>query len=29
VLRQLSVRNIVLVEQLDLEFERGLGVLTG
>jgi DNA repair protein RecN (Recombination protein N) len=29
VLRQLSVRNIVLVEQLDLEFEGGLGVLTG
>jgi DNA repair protein RecN (Recombination protein N) len=29
VLRQLSVRNIVLVEQLDLEFEAGLGVLTG
>ena len=28
-LRQLSIRNIVLVEQLDLEFERGLGVLTG
>ena len=28
-LRQLSVRNIVLVEQLDLEFEAGLGVLTG
>ena len=28
-LRQLSVRNIVLVEQLDLEFEPGLGVLTG
>jgi DNA repair protein RecN (Recombination protein N) len=28
-LRQLSIRNVVLVEQLDLEFERGLGVLTG
>ena len=28
-LRQLSIRNIVLVEQLDLEFEAGLGVLTG
>ncbi|HEY7007204.1 MAG TPA: AAA family ATPase, partial [Sphingomicrobium sp.] len=28
-LRQLSIRNIVLVEQLELEFERGLGVLTG
>jgi DNA repair protein RecN (Recombination protein N) len=29
VLRQLSIRNIVLVEKLDLEFEPGLGVLTG
>src|SRR5579859_5882544 len=28
-LKQLSIRNIVLVEQLDLEFENGLGVLTG
>jgi DNA repair protein RecN (Recombination protein N) len=28
-LRQLSIRNVVLVEQLDLEFEPGLGVLTG
>ena len=28
-LRQLSIRNVVLVEQLDLEFERGLGALTG
>jgi DNA repair protein RecN (Recombination protein N) len=28
-LRQLSIRNIVLVEQLELEFESGLGVLTG
>jgi DNA repair protein RecN (Recombination protein N) len=28
-LRQLSIRNIVLVEQLELEFEPGLGVLTG
>ncbi|HET7605313.1 MAG TPA: DNA repair protein RecN [Sphingomicrobium sp.] len=28
-LRQLAVRNIVLVEQLELEFEPGLGVLTG
>jgi DNA repair protein RecN (Recombination protein N) len=28
-LRQLSIHNIVLVERLDLEFERGLGVLTG
>jgi DNA repair protein RecN (Recombination protein N) len=28
-LRQLSIQNIVLVERLELEFERGLGVLTG
>lgn len=28
-LRQLSIHNIVLVERLDLEFEPGLGVLTG
>ncbi|MES2135683.1 MAG: DNA repair protein RecN [Pseudomonadota bacterium] len=28
-LRQLSVHNVVLVERLDLEFEPGLGVLTG
>jgi DNA repair protein RecN (Recombination protein N) len=28
-LRQLVVQNIVLVERLELEFERGLGVLTG
>jgi DNA repair protein RecN (Recombination protein N) len=28
-LKQLAIRNIVLVEHLDLEFERGLGVLTG
>src|SRR5206468_11457391 len=28
-LRQLSVHNIVLVDRLDLEFEAGLGVLTG
>ena len=28
-LRQLSINNIVLVERLDLEFEAGLGVLTG
>src|SRR5689334_17945071 len=28
-LRQLSIRNVVLVERLELEFERGLGVLTG
>jgi len=29
VLRQLAIHNIVLVEQLELEFEPGLGVLTG
>jgi DNA repair protein RecN (Recombination protein N) len=28
-LKQLAIRNVVLVEQLELEFERGLGVLTG
>jgi DNA repair protein RecN (Recombination protein N) len=28
-LRQLAIHNIVLVEQLELEFEPGLGVLTG
>src|SRR5438270_2935247 len=28
-LRQLAVNNIVLVERLELEFEPGLGVLTG
>jgi DNA repair protein RecN (Recombination protein N) len=28
-LRQLSVHNVVLVERLELEFEPGLGVLTG
>jgi DNA repair protein RecN (Recombination protein N) len=28
-LRQLAIRNIVLVESLDLEFHSGLGVLTG
>ena len=28
-LSQLSIRNIVLIEALDLEFGRGLGVLTG
>jgi predicted ATPase len=28
-LRQLAIRNVVLVETLELEFERGLGVLTG
>jgi DNA repair protein RecN (Recombination protein N) len=28
-LRQLSINNVVLVERLELEFEGGLGVLTG
>ncbi|MGN6496576.1 MAG: AAA family ATPase, partial [Tsuneonella sp.] len=28
-LTQLSIRNIVLIEALDLAFQRGLGVLTG
>jgi DNA repair protein RecN (Recombination protein N) len=28
-LRQLAVHNVVLVDRLELEFERGLGVLTG
>ncbi|MCM8557728.1 DNA repair protein RecN [Sphingomicrobium sediminis] len=28
-LRRLSIRNVVLVERLDLDFEAGLGVLTG
>ena len=28
-LRQLAIQNIVLVERLELEFETGLGVLTG
>ena len=28
-LRQLAIRNVVLVEQLELEFDKGLGVLTG
>jgi DNA repair protein RecN (Recombination protein N) len=28
-LRQLAIRNVVLVESLDLEFHSGLGVLTG
>jgi DNA repair protein RecN (Recombination protein N) len=28
-LRQLAIRNVVLVEQLELEFDVGLGVLTG
>jgi DNA repair protein RecN (Recombination protein N) len=28
-LRQLAIHNIVLVERLELEFEQGLGVLTG
>jgi DNA repair protein RecN (Recombination protein N) len=29
VLRQLSIRDVVLIEALDLDFEPGLGVLTG
>ena len=28
-LRQLAIQNVVLVDRLELEFERGLGVLTG
>ena len=28
-LRQLAIDNVVLVERVELEFERGLGVLTG
>jgi len=28
-LRQLAIHNVVLVDRLELEFERGLGVLTG
>ena len=28
-LRQLAIHNIVLVDRLELEFEPGLGVLTG
>src|SRR6476646_3035226 len=28
-LRQLAIQNVVLVERVDLEFEPGLGVLTG
>ena len=28
-LRQLAIRNVVLIDQLDIEFESGLGVLTG
>jgi len=29
VLRQLSIREVVQIDRLELEFERGLGVLTG
>jgi DNA repair protein RecN (Recombination protein N) len=29
VLRQLSIHNVVLIDRLELEFEPGLGVLTG
>ena len=28
-LRQLAIHNIVLVERLEIDFEPGLGVLTG
>jgi DNA repair protein RecN (Recombination protein N) len=28
-LRQLAIRNVVLIDQLEIQFERGLGVLTG
>src|SRR5206468_10837527 len=28
-LRQLAIHNVVLIESLELEFEAGLGVLTG
>ena len=28
-LRQLAIRNVVLIDELELEFEPGLGVLTG
>ncbi|HVH49578.1 MAG TPA: AAA family ATPase, partial [Sphingomicrobium sp.] len=28
-LRQLSIHNVVLIDRLELEFEPGLGVLTG
>ena len=28
-LRQLAIRNVVLIDKLDIEFEPGLGVLTG
>ena len=28
-LRQLAIRDIILVDRLELEFEPGLGVLTG
>jgi len=28
-LRQLAIRNVVLIDRLDIEFEPGLGVLTG
>src|SRR5215212_6458084 len=28
-LRQLAIRDVVLVERLEIEFEPGLGVLTG
>jgi len=28
-LRQLAIRNVVLIDSLDIEFDQGLGVLTG
>ena len=28
-LRQLAIRNVVLIDRLEIEFESGLGVLTG
>lgn len=28
-LRSLSIRNVVLIDRLDLDFENGLCVLTG
>src|SRR3954452_17607391 len=28
-LRQLTIRNVVLIDRLEIEFDSGLGVLTG
>ena len=28
-LRQLAIRNVVLIDSLEIEFDSGLGVLTG